>query len=49
MYYDDPELIELLKIVIGDIIIVNKIEDMHNAFYKDIENGSRKTIMRWNV
>ena len=49
LYQEHPEIPEMMKKVIGDIINVKTVDDMHTAFKIDLENGSRKTVMRWNT
>lgn len=44
-----PEMVEYLKQIVGDVIDVQTIEDMHLAFEKDIAKSGGKTIMLWNV
>lgn len=44
-----PEMVEYLKHIVGDVIDVQTIEDMHLAFEKDIAKSGGKTIMLWNV
>lgn len=46
---NDPEVPELMKKVIGDVVDVNCIDDIHEAFRLDMENGSRKTVICWNL
>lgn len=43
------EMVEYLRHIVGDIIDVKSIEDMHTAFEKDIAKAGGKTIMLWNV
>ena len=49
LYAKDQELTESMKIVIGDVVDVHNIDDIHKAFETDIKNGSRKTVMHWNI
>lgn len=49
LYAEYPEVPELLRAVIGDVIDVRNIDDIHTAFAKDMANGSRKTVMRWEL
>lgn len=44
-----PEMVEHLKHIVGDVVEVSSIEDMHTAFEKDIAKAGGKTIMLWNV
>ncbi len=44
-----PEMVESLKHIVGDVIDVQTVEDMHLAFEKDIAKSGGKTIMLWNV
>lgn len=46
---EHPEMVEYLKHIVGDVIKVESIEDMHTAFEKDIAKAGGKTIMLWNV
>lgn len=49
LFKNDPETVSLLKAIIGDVVEINSIDDIHTAFQKDIDSGSRKTIMHWNL
>lgn len=49
MLEQHPEMVEHLKHIVGDVIDVQSIEDMHLAFEKDIAKSGGKTIMLWNV
>lgn len=49
MYTKHPEMVEHLKNIVGDVIDVRSIDDMHVAFKKDIAKAGGKTIMVWNV
>ncbi len=44
-----PEMTELMKNIVGDVIDVRTIDDMHTAFRRDISKAGGKTIMLWNV
>ena len=44
-----PEMVENLKNIVGEIVEVKSVEDMHKAFEKDIAKAGGKTIMLWNV
>ncbi|MDO5415006.1 MAG: ribitol-5-phosphate dehydrogenase [Bacillota bacterium] len=49
MLTQHPEMVEHLKNIVGDVVLVKSIEDMHTAFEKDISKAYGKTIMLWNV
>ncbi len=49
MFVKHPEIVEYLKNIVGDVVEVNSIDDMHTAFQKDIAKAGGKTIMVWNV
>ena len=49
MFAKHPEIVEHLKNIVGDVIDVRNIDDMHTAFQKDIAKAGGKTIMLWNV
>lgn len=49
MFEKHPEIVEYLKNIVGDIVDVRSIDDMHTAFQKDIAKAGGKTIMVWNV
>ncbi len=49
MYAEHPELVEQLKNIVGDVVDVRSVDDMHTAFQKDIAKAGGKTIMLWNV
>lgn len=40
---------EHLKKLVGNIVEINSINDMHAAFSVDVENIGRKTVMHWNI
>ena len=46
---ENPQMVENLKNVVGQIVDVRSVEDMHLAFEKDIAKAGGKTIMLWNV
>lgn len=49
MFEENPEIVSYLKNIVGDVIDVRSVEDMHTAFEKDIAKAGGKTIMLWNV
>lgn len=49
MFEKHPEIVEHLKNIVGDVVDVRSVEDMHTAFEKDIAKAGGKTIMLWNV
>lgn len=49
MFEAHPEMVEHLKNIVGNVIDVRNIDDMHLAFQKDISKAGGKTIMLWNV
>ena len=49
LFRKDPETVSMLKAIIGDVVEINSIDDIHTAFQKDIDSGSRKTVMHWNL
>ena len=49
MLKEHPEIVEHLKSIVGEVVDVRSIEDMHIAFEKDISKAYGKTIMLWNV
>ncbi len=49
MFVKHPEMNELMKHIVGDIVDVRGVDDMHTAFKKDISKAGGKTIMLWNV
>lgn len=49
MFEEHPEMLGYLKKIVGDVVEVNNIDDMHTAFQKDIAKAGGKTIMVWNV
>lgn len=46
---EHPEMVEYLKQIVGDVVPVRSVEDMHIAFRKDIAKVGGKTIMHWEV
>ena len=49
LYQTNPEVIERLKKIVGEVITVRDIEDAKEAFAKDSERGFGKTIMKWEI
>lgn len=49
MFTEHPEIVEHLKNIVGDVVNVKNIDDMHTAFQKDIAKAGGKTVMLWNV
>lgn len=49
LFKKHPEAVEHLKNIVGDVVDVRSIDDMHTAFQKDIAKAGGKTIMVWNV
>lgn len=49
MFQSHPQIIDCLKNIVGDVIDVRTVQDMHTAFEKDIAKAGGKTIMLWNV
>ena len=49
MFVKHPEMNELMKHIVGDIVDVKGVDDMHTAFKKDMSKAGGKTIMLWNV
>lgn len=49
MFVKHPEMVGLMKHLVGDVIDVRTVDDMHRAFEKDIAKAGGKTIMLWNV
>lgn len=49
MFTEHQEMVALMKNIVGDVVDVRSIEDMHTAFQKDIAKAGGKTIMLWNV
>ena len=43
------ELNEKLKKLVGNVVEINSIDDIHAAFASDIANVGRKTVMHWNI
>lgn len=49
LYQSNPELVERLKTIVGEVITVRDIEDAKDAFARDSERGFGKTIMKWEI
>lgn len=49
MFVKHPDMVQHLKNIVGDVVDVRSIDDMHAAFQKDIAKAGGKTIMVWNV
>ena len=49
MFSEHPKIVQHLKNIVGDVIDVRNVDDMHTAFEKDIAKAGGKTIMLWNV
>ena len=46
---EHPEMVKHLKNLVGDVIDVRSVQDMHTAFEKDMAKAGGKTVMLWNV
>jgi ribitol-5-phosphate 2-dehydrogenase len=46
---ENPAMVAHLKNIVGDVIDVRNVQDMHTAFERDIAKAGGKTIMLWNV
>lgn len=44
-----PEMVKHLKNIVGDVVDVRSVDDMHIAFEKDMAKAGGKTVMLWNV
>lgn len=44
-----PDVQEELKKVVGKVVHVATIEDIHEAFSEDLGNPGRKTVLRWDM
>lgn len=40
---------DALKKLVGNVVEVYSLDDMHKAFAKDLENVGRKTVMHWKL
>ena len=49
MYEEHPEIVKHLRKIVGDVVDVRCVEDMHTAFQKDMAKAGGKTVMLWNV
>lgn len=49
MFEKHPEMNELMKHIVGDVVNVRTVDDMHVAFRKDMAKAGGKTIMLWSV
>lgn len=49
MYQEHPEVPQALRRVVGKVIDIRSIEDIHRAFEEDMHNPSAKTVMRWGI
>ncbi len=49
MYKKHPKMVKMLRNIVGDVVEVNSIDDMHNAFKKDIAKAGGKTVMLWKI
>ncbi|WP_053360607.1 ribitol-5-phosphate dehydrogenase [Bacillus sp. FJAT-27251] len=46
---EHPEVVEYLSLLIGDVHEVKTIQDIINAFEKDLTNSWGKTVMEWKI
>lgn len=49
LFTEHTEMVELMKNIVGDVVDVRSVDDMHTAFQKDIAKAGGKTIMLWNI
>jgi ribitol-5-phosphate 2-dehydrogenase len=47
IYKEKPEIVEYLSRIVGEVVIVNSINDMLTAFDRDFQRRVGKTIMVW--
>ena len=47
-YNNNPEVVNLLEYLVGEVIDVREVEDFTRAFEADIAKAGGKTIMIWN-
>lgn len=48
LYEENPEVVQYLENLVGEVIEINDIKDFTTAFEADIHKASGKTIMIWN-
>lgn len=49
IYREHPEVIDYLSILVGDVLKVETISDVINAFEFDLSNSWGKTVMEWKL
>ena len=49
MYNKHPEMVKMLRNIVGNVVDIKSIDDMHIAFQKDIAKAGGKTVMLWNI
>ncbi|MDY6037387.1 MAG: alcohol dehydrogenase catalytic domain-containing protein [Eubacterium sp.] len=49
MYKTHPQIPRYLETIVGDVVEINKIEDITEAFDIDARSRCGKTIMHWNI
>ncbi|MFD1848647.1 ribitol-5-phosphate dehydrogenase [Oceanobacillus bengalensis] len=49
IYKEQPEVVNYLSTLIGEVYDVKKLSDVTNAFESDLSNSWGKTIMRWMI
>jgi len=49
IYHKYPKVMSDLEQIVGTVIPVKNIDDMHRAFEADIHKSMGKTIMEWLV
>ena len=49
LYESNPQMIEYLKSLVGNVVNVESVRDIATAFDADIRKQMGKTIMKWNM
>lgn len=49
IYKENPDIVEYLKTLVGNVHTVRKIEDITEAFESDLSSSWGKTVMKWMI
>ncbi|PGL69603.1 ribitol-5-phosphate dehydrogenase [Bacillus sp. AFS055030] len=47
--HENPEVVEYLETLIGDVNEIRSIDDIHNAFERDLTTNWGKSVMEWKI
>lgn len=49
LYADNPQMVDYLHALVGNVVPVSSIKDIAGAFQVDVRKSMGKTIMEWNM